>query len=191
MSEKLYLNAQTLLEDSWKLGAMVADSGFKPTFILAIWRGGAPIGVAVQEILKARKINADHIAIRTQSYQGIDGRQDSVKVYSMNYLVKNVRHEDSLLIVDDVFDTGRSIEAVIEHLRLKARENTPANIRVAVPYYKPSRNLTDRKPDYYLHETDQWLKFPHSLEGLTADEIVENRPELARILAEADNRYLS
>ena len=191
MSEKLYLNAQTLLEDSWKLGAMVADSGFKPSFILAIWRGGAPIGVAVQEILKARKINADHIAIRTQSYQGIDGRQDSVKVYSMNYLVKNVRHEDSLLIVDDVFDTGRSIEAVIEHLRLKARENTPANIRVAVPYYKPSRNLTDRKPDYYLHETDQWLKFPHSLEGLTADEIVENRPELARILAEADNRYLS
>ena len=191
MSEKLYLNAQTLLEDSWKLGAMVADSGFKPTFILAIWRGGAPIGVAVQEILKARKINADHIAIRTQSYQGIDGRQDSVKVYSMNYLVKNVRHEDSLLIVDDVFDTGRSIEAVIEHLRLKARENTPANIRVAVPYYKPSRNLTDRKPDYYLHETDQWLKFPHSLEGLTADEIAENRPELARILAEAGNRYLS
>ena len=191
MSEKLYLNAQTLLEDSWKLGAMVADSGFKPTFILAIWRGGAPIGVALQEILKARKINADHIAIRTQSYQGIDGRQDSVKVYSMNYLVKNVRHEDSLLIVDDVFDTGRSIEAVIEHLRLKARENTPAKIRVAVPYYKPSRNLTDRKPDYYLHETDQWLKFPHSLEGLTADEIVENRPELARILAEADNRYLS
>ena len=191
MSEKLYLNAQTLLEDSWKLGAMVADSGFKPTFILAIWRGGAPIGVAVQEILKARKINADHIAIRTQSYHGIDGRQDSVKVYSMNYLVKNVRHEDRLLIVDDVFDTGRSIEAVIEHLRLKARENTPANIRVAVPYYKPSRNLTDRKPDYYLHETDQWLKFPHSLEGLTADEIVENRPELARILAEADNRYLS
>ena len=191
MSEKLYLNAQTLLEDSWKLGAMVADSGFKPTFILAIWRGGAPIGVAVQEILKARKINADHIAIRTQSYQGIDGRQDSVKVYSMNYLVKNVRYEDSLLIIDDVFDTGRSIEAVIEHLRLKARENTPANIRVAVPYYKPSRNLTDRKPDYYLHETDQWLKFPHSLEGLTADEIVENRPELARILAEADNRYLS
>ncbi len=191
MSEKLYLNAQTLLEDSWKLGAMVADSGFKPTFILAIWRGGAPIGVAVQEILKARKINADHIAIRTQSYQGIDGRQDSVKVYSMNYLVKNVRYEDSLLIIDDVFDTGRSIEAVIEHLRLKARENTPANIRVAVPYYKPSRNLTDRKPDYYLHETDQWLKFPHSLEGLTADEIAENRPELARILAEADNRYLS
>ena len=74
---------------------------------------------------------------------------------------------------------------MIEHLRQKARRNTPAEIRVAVPYYKPSRNLTDREPDYYLHETEQWLKFPHSLEGLTADEIFEHRPELAAILAEA------
>ena len=186
MSEKLYLDAQTLLEESWQLGGMVADSGFRPTFILALWRGGAPIGVALQEMLKARGISADHIAIRTQSYRGIDGRHDSVKVFSMNYVVKNVRHDDSLLIVDDVFDTGRSIEAVIAHLRLKARENTPANIRVAVPYYKPSRNMTDREPDYYLHETNQWLKFPHSLEGLTDDEILNKRPELAVILAEAD-----
>ena len=187
MSEKLYLNAQALLEDSWQLGAMVADSGFKPTFIMAIWRGGAPIGVAVQEMLRALGISADHIAIRTASYQGIDGREDRVRVYSMNYLIKKVRYVDSLLIVDDVFDTGRSIEAVIEHLRQKARRNTPAEIRVALPNYKPSRNLTDREPAYYLHETEQWLKLPHSLEGLTADESFEHRPELAAILAEADH----
>ena len=188
MNEKLYLDAQTLLEDSWHLGAQVADSGFKPTFIVAIWRGGAPIGVAVQEMLRARGISADHIAIRTAFYQGIDDREERVRVYSMNYLIKKVQYEDSLLIVDDVFDTGRSIEAVIAHLRLKARRNTPAEIRVAVPYYKPSRNLSDREPDYYLHETEQWLKFPHSLEGLTGDEILDHRPELAAILAEANQR---
>ncbi len=186
MIEKLYLDAQTLLEDSWRLGALVADSGFKPTFIVAIWRGGAPIGVAVQEMLRARDITADHIAIRTASYHGIDGREDSVQVYSMSYLIKNVQHQDSLLIVDDVFDTGRSIEAVVAHLSRKARRNTPADIRVAVPYYKPLRNVTDRVPDYYLHETEQWLKFPHSLEGLTAEEISEHRPELAVILAGAN-----
>ena len=186
MTEKLYLDAQTLLEDSWRLGALVADSGFKPTFIVAIWRGGAPIGVAVQEMLRARGIIADHIAIRAASYHGIDDREDSVHVYSMNYLIKNVQHQDSLLIVDDVFDTGRSIEAVVTHLSRKARRNTPADIRVAVPYYKPLRNLTDRVPDYYLHETEQWLKFPHSLEGLTAEEISAHRTELAVILAGAN-----
>ena len=186
MTEKLYLDAQTLLEDSWQLGAMVADSGFQPTFIVAIWRGGAPIGVAVQEMLRARSIISDHIAIRTASYHGIDGRDDAVHVYSMNYLIKKVHYDDSLLIVDDVFDTGRSIEAVVAHLSRKARRNTPADIRVAVPYYKPSRNLTDRVPDYYLHETEQWLKFPHSLEGLTVEEISEHRTELAVILAGAN-----
>ena len=183
--EKLYLDAQTLLEDSWRLGAMVAESGFRPSFIVAVWRGGAPIGVAVQEMLKAHGIDADHIAIRTASYHGIDGRDDVVQVYSMNYLIKKTTHEDRLLIVDDVFDTGRSIEAIIDHLQTKARLNAPEEIRVAVPYFKPARNLSSRVPDYYLHETDAWLKFPHSLEGLSREEIEANRPTLAAILAEA------
>jgi hypoxanthine phosphoribosyltransferase len=104
----------------------------------------------------------------------------------MNYLIKNVGHNDKLLIVDDVFDTGKSIEAVIERLRVKARLNTPDDIRVAVPYYKPTRNLTNRQPDYFLHKTDQWLKFPHSLEGLTIQEMKDHRPALFSILAEAN-----
>ena len=182
MAEKLYLDAQELLEDSWRLGAMVAESGFSPTYIVAIWRGGVPIGVAVQEMLSVRGIEADHIAIRTASYEGIDGRDDVVQVYSLSYLIKKVSSEDSLLIVDDVFDTGRSIDAVVNHLREKTRRNMPHDIRVAVPYYKPARNLTGRAPDYFLHETEQWLKFPHSLEGLTTEEIEKNRPELSEIL---------
>ena len=165
---------------------MIAESGFQPSFMVAIWRGGVPIGVAVQEYLNAMGIASDHIAIRTASYHGIDGRQDEVRVFSMNYLIKNVRHTDRLLIVDDVFDTGRSVQTVIDHLTSRARLNTPEDIRIAVPYYKPSRNLTERVPDYYLHETEQWLKFPHSLEGLTMAEIRQHRPELAAILAEAE-----
>ena len=186
MTEKRYLDAQQLLEDGMSLGMEVFNSGFHPTFIVAIWRGGAPIGIAVQEVLQLKGIKADHIAIRTSSYHGIDGRADEVQVYSMNYLIKNVGHNDKLLIVDDVFDTGKSIEAVIEHLRVKARLNTPDDIRVAVPYYKPTRNLTNRQPDYFLHETDQWLKFPHSLEGLTIEELKNHRPRLLSILAEAN-----
>lgn len=186
MTLKRYIDAQALLEDSWRLGAMIVESGFRPSFIVAIWRGGAPIGVAVQEMLAACGVEADHIAIRTASYQGIDGRDDEVRVYSMNYLIKNIGHDDSLLIVDDVFDTGRSVDAVIRHLRESARRNAPQDIRIAVPYYKPTRNLSGRIPDYYLHETEDWLKFPHSLEGLSDEEIAEHRPELAAILSDAN-----
>lgn len=181
----LYVGAQELLEDAFELGARVLESGFRPSFIVAIWRGGAPIGIAVQELLDYFGVDTDHIAIRTSSYSGIDGQASEVRVHGLNYLLKNIEHDDRLLIVDDVFDTGRTIEVVIETLREKARSNAPHEIRVAVPFYKPSRNRTARVPDYYLHETDQWIKFPHSLEGLTIEEIERHRPALLAVLREA------
>lgn len=185
MTDKLYLNAQDLLDDAMRLGAMVVNSGFRPNFMVGIWRGGTPIGVAVQEVLSWAGIETDHIAIRTSSYdQSIDRRGHSVRVHGLRYLVDRVNAEDGLLLVDDVFDTGLTIQEVIDKLRRKARLNTPRDIRVAVPWYKPSRNLVGRAPDYYLHETGRWIKFPHSLEGLSDDEIRKFRPEIWEVLNE-------
>ena len=62
--DKTVLTAQDLLEDSFKLGLQVLESGFEPTLIIAIWRGGTPVGMAVQEILAYCGIEADHIALR-------------------------------------------------------------------------------------------------------------------------------
>ncbi len=182
MSEKQYLSAQQLLEDSFRLGAEIIKDGFRPSIMIAIWRGGVPMGIAIQELLTWYGIETDHIAIRTSSYSGIDGQAAEIRIHGMNYLVKNCSYEDRLLIVDDVFDTGLTIEAVINHLQEKARLNTPQDIRVAVPYYKPTRNRSSRVPDYYLHETARWLKYPHSLEGLDVAEVAANRPELYAII---------
>ena len=188
MTEKKYISAQSLLDDSFKLAAKIYDSGFRPTFILALWRGGAPVGIAVQEFLSYRNVETDHIAIRTSSYSGIDGQARTVRLFGMNYLIKNVSPEDRFLIVDDVFDTGHTVAALVDDLKGKMRRNIPDDIRVAVPYFKPSRNKVDFAPDYYLHETEDWLKFPHSLEGLTEQEIKQNRPELYKILQTADKK---
>lgn len=185
MAEKLYLSGQGLLEDAFRLAARILSSGFAPSYIVAIWRGAAPIGIAVQEFLDYHGVHSNHIAIRTSSYSGIDGRARTVRVHAMNYLIKTIQHHDRLLIVDDVFDTGHTIEAIIRHLRQKARLNTPHDVRIAVPYYKPSRNETDRVPDFYLHETEQWIKFPHSLEGLSEQEIRQHRPEIHAIIKDA------
>ncbi|WP_328189783.1 phosphoribosyltransferase [Marinobacter sp. OP 3.4] len=184
MAAKQYLTAQGLLEDAFRLGAQILNSGFRPTFMIAVWRGGAPVGIAVQEFLDYHGLHTDHIAVRTSSYAAaIDQQSREVRVHGLNYLVKHVTHEDSLLIVDDVFDTGRSVQAIIDELGRRARLNTPEDIRVAVPYYKPGRNEVGWAPQYYIHETDAWLKYPHSLEGLSAGEIRDNRPALYEILA--------
>ena len=182
MSEKLYLDAQELLEDSFQLAANIYTSGFRPTFIIAVWRGGAPIGLAVQEFLSYVGVATDHIAIRTSSYEKIDQRSRTVSVFGLNYLVKNLTHEDRLLIVDDVFDTGHTIAAILSSLREKTRRNMPRDVRIAVPYYKPSRNETELVPDYCIHETSRWLKYPHSLEGLTYDEMAAHRPEIFELI---------
>jgi hypothetical protein len=62
------------------------------------------------------------------------------------------------------------------------RLNMPGNVRIATPWYKPGNNRTRLVPDYYLHETDKWIVFPHELVGLTLDEIATGKTELQPIL---------
>jgi hypoxanthine phosphoribosyltransferase len=65
--DKNFIQAQELLEDSFKLAWQVYESGFRPDYIVGVWRGGAPIGIAVQEFLDVLGVKSDHIAIRTSS----------------------------------------------------------------------------------------------------------------------------
>ena len=179
--QKTVMSAQRLLEDSFELGLRILEDGFRPTLIIAIWRGGTPVGMAVQEVLAYAGVESDHIAIRTSSYHGVDARGE-VAVHGLNYVIKKICHDDRVLIVDDVFDTGNTIKAVIDELGRRARDNTPDDIRIAVPWFKPSRNETDLEPDYFVHETDEWLVFPHELDALTPEELREARPAVAAIV---------
>lgn len=184
MSEKYYISAQQLLLDSFRLGLEIYQDGFKPDFIVGVWRGGTPVGIAVQEIMDIQGVKSDHIAIRTSSYTGIGTRDKEVRVHGLSYLIRNINWSDSLLIVDDVFDTGLSVKAILETLDIKARRNKPENIRIATPWYKPENNRTDLIPDYYLHKSDQWLVFPHELDGLSRDEMLDNKEGLRELFEE-------
>ncbi|MFT6896631.1 MAG: hypoxanthine phosphoribosyltransferase, partial [Paraglaciecola sp.] len=115
--EKTFITAQQLLEDSFRLASKVYLDGFRPQFIIGIWRGGAPIGIAVQEYFDFKKVETDHIAVRTSSYYGIDKQSKTIKVHGLHYLIENANAEDDLLIVDDVFDTGRSVDALIKQIK--------------------------------------------------------------------------
>jgi hypoxanthine phosphoribosyltransferase len=179
--KKHYIQAEQLLEDSFNLAWQVFESGYRPNYIVGVWRGGAPIGIAVQEFLDVLGIESDHIAIRTSSYTGIGERSKRVKVHGLSYVIRKLEAEDSLLIVDDVHDTGLSIQQAVEDLKTACKKNTP-EIRIATPYFKPKNNRTDSAPDYFLHETEQWLVFPHELHGLSADEIRAHKPQLANLI---------
>jgi len=176
---KYFISADELLVDSFKLAEQIYLSGYRPDFIIGVWRGGAPVGIAIQEYLDFVGIETDHIAIRTSSYYGIDQQNKHVKVHGLDYIVSNINAGDKVLLVDDVFDSGRSIQAIFKHMRDKTRANMPRDIKIATPWYKPKRNQTDYKPDFHIRETEQWLVFPHELQGLTLEEIKQGKPSLA------------
>ncbi|MGY8789224.1 MAG: phosphoribosyltransferase, partial [Pseudomonadales bacterium] len=69
--QKQYITADQLLKDSLDLAFRIIESGFRPDMIVGIWRGGTPVGIAVQEVMEFVDIKTDHIAIRASSYTNI------------------------------------------------------------------------------------------------------------------------
>jgi hypoxanthine phosphoribosyltransferase len=187
--EKQFINEEDLLVDAYRLGVKIFESGFRPTFIVGVWRGGSAVGIAVQECLQYLGVDTDHISIRTSyrgmtSYKAMLDNAGAIRVHGTRYLLENLNADDDLLIVDDVYSSGLNVKAVIERLAYRTRRNMPRNVRVAVPWYRPAQNRTDRVPDYYLHETDDWLVLPWELNGLTKEEIYRDKAFLKPIFEE-------
>ena len=184
--KQTYVSANDVLLDSFRLAVMIHESGFRPDFLVGLWRGGSAVGIAVQEGLEHFGVTTDHIAIRT-SYRGLAAyaemvdRADNIRVHGLQYLLENLCNEHSMLIVDDVYSTGSSVKAVIDQLAKKTRRNLPQDIRVATIWYRPSER-TVRTPDFYVHETQDWLILPYELSGLSLQELESRKPELAAIM---------
>lgn len=186
---KRYIQEQELLEDSFRLAVQIFESGYRPDFIVGVWRGGSAVGIYVQECLQYLGVETDHIAIRT-SYRGmsdylkqLDSEIDNeIRAHGLQYLFENMNATDRLLIVDDVYGTGRNVAAVVNRLKAKTKRNMPKEVRVAVPYYKPKLNRAHSVPDYYLHEYDEWLVLPYELTGLSEAEIHLNKAWMKPVL---------
>lgn len=188
--KKQFIEEEQLLLEAFKLAVTIFDSGFRPDFIVGIWRGGSTVGIYVQECLQYLGVKTDHISIRTSyrgqpSYGELVDNPDRIRVHGLQYLFENLNRDNKLLIVDDVFSSGYNVDAVITRLRTKCRRNMPEKVRVAVPYYKPGKNLSDRIPDYYLHTTEDWLVLPYELQGLTLSEIDQHKPDVATLIDSA------
>ena len=181
-----FIAADDLLLDSFKLAASIYEAGFRPDFLVGLWRGGSAVGIAVQEGLDHFGVPTDHIAIRTSysgrhKYDEMVDKADTIRVHGLQYLLENLCAQHSLLIVDDVYSTGSSVAAVISQLAQKTRRNMPQDIRIASVWYRPSTR-TRRIPDYFIHETEDWLVLPYELSGLSLEEIAAHKPEMAELV---------
>ena len=175
MSAKRWIGAAELLEDSLRLAGAVLSSGWRPTVLAGLWRGGAGIAVAVHEALAWHGLPCAHLPLGTSLYTGIDTRADTLRIEGLEQLRPHLGAPCRLLLVDDVFDTGRTLAGVVEAVNRIAP--APPEIRIATPWWKPARNTTELRPDFHLHQTEDWLVFPHELQGIGIEELRAARGE--------------
>jgi hypoxanthine phosphoribosyltransferase len=184
--QKKFVAANDLLLDSFQLAANIHQSGFKPDFLVGLWRGGSAVGIAVQEGLDHFGVKTDHIAIRT-SYRGQDSyskmvnKAGSIRAHGLRYLHERVNESSSMLIVDDAYSTGSSVNAVIKQLAKKSRRNLPHDIRIATVWYRPT-DRTIKPPDFFVHETGDWLVLPYELSGMSIEELRQNKAEIRPVI---------
>ena len=176
--KKTYLSANEFLHDSWRLAAGVKASGWKPDILVALWRGGATVGVSLHEFFKVSGWDVQHIPLKCASYTGIGENAGDVVFTLGDEIFGLLRRGDRVLVVDDVFDTGKTAKAV------KARiDAAGAEMRMACVYWKPEKNRTDLKPDYFVKDVgNDWIVFPHEIEGLAPEELREKDPVLADLM---------
>uniref|UniRef100_UPI003D8EE7CF phosphoribosyltransferase n=1 Tax=Gordonia sp. B7-2 TaxID=3420932 RepID=UPI003D8EE7CF len=144
------LNGQACRE----LARAVADDGFVPDIILGIARGGLIPAGALAYALDCKLL----ISLNVEFYTGI-GETLAEPVLLPSLLESSGLHDQRVLVVDDVADTGKTLRLVDDYCALQGRV---AEVRNAVLYKKPHTITT---PDYHWRVTDKWIEFPWSAPG--------------------------
>jgi hypoxanthine phosphoribosyltransferase len=124
----------------------IRKDNFHPDVIVGVSRGGWPPARVLSDLLD----NPNLANVRVEFYLGVaetKGEPTLTQPVSTTVLDKKV------LVVDEVADTGKSLEIIKRHLEKEGS----TEVRIATVYYKPWSIIT---PDYYAKETSRWIVFP-------------------------------
>jgi hypothetical protein len=195
---KEFLPYQVVRNNAIRLAWRAWRDGFVPDVIYVSLRGGAYMGNVISEFFKMARRDGRpsyYAAVVARSYRDI-GEQERIKVDGWTYDPAYLRTGDKVMIVDDIFDSGRTMNHLVEIIMDKGIPR--GDIKVAVHDYKVRRYL-DRQlpvqPDLWCRrhdldspEDDFWIHYlSHELVGLTDEEKREqyfrDDPELADALS--------
>jgi hypoxanthine phosphoribosyltransferase len=148
----------------------IRRSGFKPDIIVGIARGGWVPARVQSDLLEI----PDFAVVRVEFYLGVaETRNEPVMTQGVSEVVAGKK----VLVVDDVADTGKSLQLVKEHIR----QQGAVELRIATVYRKPFSIIT---PDYYEKETRRWVVFPWEIKE-TLRKIVEKNQDKNAVKAGA------
>ncbi len=185
MSTKEFLPYDTVRNDALKLAAKIYRDGFIPDVIYCSLRGGAYMANVISEYFKIlSKVKKFHpvlyAGVVARSYSDI-AQHTKVFIDGWTYPPENLRPGDKILLIDDIFDSGRTINSLTETL-MNSRGIPREDIKVVVHDYKYFTYYKEQlpiQPDYYcrkieINNPDEnlWIHYmSHELVGLTNEEL--------------------
>jgi hypoxanthine phosphoribosyltransferase len=177
---KEFLPYETVRDNALKLAHRIHVDGFAPDVIYVSLRGGAYVGNVISEYFKAVRRERHPVfyaAVVAWSYTDIS-KQEQVRVDGWTYDPAHLRHGDRIMLVDDIFDSGRTINHLVNVLLTRGIPR--GDIKVVVHDYKIRTYGVEQpiKPDYYCRkhvidrpDNDLWIHYlSHELIGLTEEE---------------------
>ncbi|MGB9786475.1 MAG: phosphoribosyltransferase [Infirmifilum sp.] len=139
-----------LFSDTLELAKRIISSGFIPERLIVVVRGGLVVGRILSDLLQVKEL----VNLPVSFYKGVGTTRDK-PVISADIDESTIKGR-SVLIVDDIVDTGETLKAVLAYVEsLK-----PRIVRSAAPYVKPWANPF---PDYYVKIVEDWVVFPYEL----------------------------
>ncbi len=158
--------------------------GVRPSYLVGVWRGGTPVGIAMYDVfcaLAQRKGFVEpryHNVVKTESYEEL-GRAGTVSVANMGAILEDLAAHDQVLMCEDVFERGLTSVALTTPFREAGIANS-----FYVLFDKPKNRETKTKPDGALYTTDLWVVMPHETEEWLpkTPERLQNSPEHQRNL---------
>ncbi|MCS4490208.1 phosphoribosyltransferase [Corynebacterium sp. ES2794-CONJ1] len=134
---------------SRELAQTIADSDFDPEIIIAVARGGLVPAGALSYSLGVKLSDAINVEFYTDVNTTLP---DPILLEPM--LDTSSISGRRLLVVDDVADSGRTLNLVIKLLKEQGAE-----VKTACIYAK---DRTEVMPDYVWKHTNEWIVFPWS-----------------------------
>jgi len=195
--KKEFLQFDVVRDNALKLAHRIYSDNFIPDVIYVSLRGGAYLGNIISEYFKIvhkRTRPVYYAAVVARSYTDV-AKADRVKVDGWTYSPDHLRVGDKILLIDDIFDSGKTINHLAQIILEKGIPRR--DLKIAVHDYKYFYDKEEQlviQPDYWcrkheasIHDEGYWIHYmSHELMGLTETELEENYyrrdPDLQNVL---------
>ena len=170
MSKKMIVGWEEYKKIVEKLAIEIHKS-YKPTVLIGIMRGAAPIIDILSRILK---LPIAYIVIQSYSGKGMEDKQGQLMFTREISSLANEKDFNKVLLIDDLSDTGLTLNKSIEWLKnYGPTKNYIKEVKTACLWKKKSSKF---EPDFcpIRLDSDPWIVQPtEHYEELLIQEIIE------------------